>query len=62
MEAIWGHEVQLTERFINVTYDGRSNRRMQLLLWREQNKTGVFPTRCMPKRVRNPCNRRWMKV
>jgi hypothetical protein len=37
--------------------DGRSNRRMQLLLWREQNRTGVFPTRCMPKSVRTPCNR-----
>lgn len=30
---------------------------MQLLLWREQNKIGLFPTRCMPKSVRNPCNR-----
>jgi len=28
-----------------------------LLLWREQKRTGVFPTRCMPKSVRNPCNR-----
>ena len=39
------------------TYDGRSSWRMQLLLWREQKRTGVFPTRCMPKSVHNPWNR-----
>lgn len=42
--------------------DGRSNRRMQLLLWREQNRTGVFPTRCMPKSVRTPCSSEWVYI
>jgi hypothetical protein len=39
------------------TYDGRLNRRTQLLLWRAQNRTGVFPTQCMPNSVRKPCDR-----
>ena len=49
------HWVKLTG-FLS-TYDGRSSRRMRLLLWREQSRTGVFPTRCIPNSVSNPCNR-----